>query len=752
MEKKIKVLWYGDSPTVQTGFGRVARELLTRLKKTGKYEISVLGLNDRGEPSPYREEFDIYPCPDLEHDPYGMRMLPHVLVKTNPDVLLTLNDIWLYTGFPENGNVNWFRNMIKEVKSNLPIVCYFTIDGKPNAPEWDEFIEWVTVPVVMSDYGEQTVLETARNVEDHLMKAYHGSSVEYFYPLPEEEKKEAREELLRGQPHDDDTFIIGVVSRNQPRKNLPSLLHAFKKYVSGYWVCPNCGYYLSDVDTYCEKCTTSAEEVKAASEKVEGNSNAYLYLHLAIRDARGYKLDKIINDNKIPNVLVSPNHDIAHGVPVQQLNRIYNAFDVMCQPTFAEGYGLPPIEAASAGLAVIATHSTTMVEMFKDGRGELVLADSIHILPDAGHCRKHHISEEGLIEAFTKLQKDPELRKEYGKKAREFALTRTWDMAAEVMDEALQKAYDRIVDVADLYSDGPNPNRFMVVSTTQNPEEIISIIPAIKELSKKENAEIVCAVDERYASLLDNFDCVKGVVDKYAVMVKDKLTQKQVKPINFTGVWESYARAIYPAHAEPASEFYCKKLGMNCNSKVSLKTSADERKWVKEFFADTDGKTKIFLATAGTANKVYNFTNWSKVIEYLEEMDGVVIYCDLDESVKSEPLKNTRFIGSLDLRKQLLIAKECEILTTCDNIFLMLAHSFKGYTIGLSAGTDIRTKYDMDDYTVLAKSNGEFPCWPCERISGTRCLRTGNDYAGCINEINPMEIVGLINKVKKEVS
>jgi hypothetical protein len=48
----------GDSPTVDTGFGIVSKNLLSRLHKMG-YEISVLGINHFGEP--YNNEIFPYP-------------------------------------------------------------------------------------------------------------------------------------------------------------------------------------------------------------------------------------------------------------------------------------------------------------------------------------------------------------------------------------------------------------------------------------------------------------------------------------------------------------------------------------------------------------------------------------------------------------------------------------------------------------------------------------------------------------------
>ena len=46
-----------DSPCVNTGFGRVCRNLVERWVKTGKYQIVCMGTNDRAEDHPLRHMY-----------------------------------------------------------------------------------------------------------------------------------------------------------------------------------------------------------------------------------------------------------------------------------------------------------------------------------------------------------------------------------------------------------------------------------------------------------------------------------------------------------------------------------------------------------------------------------------------------------------------------------------------------------------------------------------------------------------------
>ena len=747
-KKKIKVLAYMDSPVVQTGFGRVSREILTRLQATKKFDIVVVGLNDRGEYHEQRNNFKIVPCPDLKDDPYGHGELVRTIQKENPDVIFAMNDIWVFTGFEENKNKNWFANLIDNVAPGTPVVCYFTVDGHPNAPEWDDFIRWLTVPVIMSDYAKQTISETAPDVVDSLMTAYHGSSVDYFYPLSEKDKLAARHELSRGAVKPED-FLITVVSRNQPRKNLPTLLHAFKKFNEGYHICPECKYPNSDVDRFCEICGASRNEVEKG-EYVTGVGNAFLYLHMAIRDMRGFKLDKIIGDNKIQHVLFRPRHDIAQGVEIEDLNRIYNASTVFCQPTYAEGYGLPPIEAACAGTPVIATRTTTMIEMFENGRGELVRPDSVMVLADAGHCRKHNISEVELIKSFQKLYNDSELREQYSQKGREFALTRTWDGASKVMTKAIVEASKRTVYLHTHYSDKPGP-KYLIVNGDNNPENILHEIPLLKGLSRKnENTEIVCVSEDRAATLLDGLDFVTASFGtRYSKANKETMQKKGIMVINLSNIWDAYQKAVFPNTTVTADQLYCSKYGIESDRKFRFRPTLEEKKKVQKLFGKKK-RTRIFIGTAGLPEHIYPFGHWTKLLEFLSAQDKTIeVYTDMT-SHNPEKHKSIKCISTFPLREQLVIAKYCDIVVSCENIFLMLGEYFDGIKIGISAGQDLKKKYDYADFTEISRGGKEFECWPCTRINGVPCRKNNKAKSECAMHIRPEEIVGVILKAMKK--
>ena len=188
-KKKIKLLWVSDGPTVGTGFGRVGYEIITRLLKTGRYEIVCLATNDRGEYHPMRgmKDLIIEPLPYISEDPYGQRKLPEILQKYNPDIVFSLNDIWVWTADERHRDqLHWFLKHLRKYKPYIPWVGYYCVDGRPWAPLWTDIVNNMTFGVVYSDYGYNVMTETPNMDMNKIRKIYHGSSCDKFFPLPKE--------------------------------------------------------------------------------------------------------------------------------------------------------------------------------------------------------------------------------------------------------------------------------------------------------------------------------------------------------------------------------------------------------------------------------------------------------------------------------------------------------------------------------------------------------------------------------------
>ena len=325
--EKITILWYGDSPAVRTGFGRVSYEFLKRLHATGKYIIYALGINDKGDDTPLKRlpNFHIIPCSDLQHDPYGLQKLPEVLSKVQPDVIISLNDIWVWLGDERHGNRDhWLWKHIRQYSPKSRWIGYFPIDGSPLDEEWLRMMKLMHKAVTYSKYGIQIIKDHDPDLDARLI--YHGVDCETFNPIGDAMKNEVRKQMNVPE----DAFLIGCVSRNQPRKNMPRLLHIFKLFSEGYGKCEKCGYFRQLDEPRCELCGC-----ESIVDIHKGKEDAMLYLHMNLMDSRGYNLPKVMRDFKFKrSIIFRPQHNVAHGVPEQELNNLYNVMDVHMLSTF----------------------------------------------------------------------------------------------------------------------------------------------------------------------------------------------------------------------------------------------------------------------------------------------------------------------------------------------------------------------------------------------------------------------------------
>jgi len=92
-------------------------------------------------------------------------------------------------------------------------------------------------------------------------------------------------------------------------------------------------------------------------------------------------------------------------------------------PSLYEGFGMPPLEAMQAGVPVICSNNSSLPEVVDDA--------AIMVNPE---------NEEEIIEAFSKLYFDEELRKKYIQKGLDRAKIFSWDKTYKLMS-------DRIIDV-----------------------------------------------------------------------------------------------------------------------------------------------------------------------------------------------------------------------------------------------------------------------------------------------------------------
>lgn len=390
MTKKPKLLWSGDI-IAMTGFSRVTENVLERI--ADNYEIVVLGNNYWGDPHPLQEKYKIYPSSNRHQtEPFGVQRFREVIEKEKPDVVFTINDIWII-----NEQYKQIADLHKEKK--FKFVGYFPMDSYgwygalgDTANDWDSCICY-------TEFGANEAIRGG--IQRPITIIPHGVTKGQFYP---KDKSACRKELGLA----DDLFIVFNGNRNQFRKRQDITIAAFADFA---------------VD----------------------KPDARLYLHMGMKD-QGWDLmplfAKEMSKHGIdPNnrIIFTGNTPHPPNVPVEFLNTIYNAVDVGVNTCKGEGFGLVNFEHAACRIPQVVPNHTSCKELFEN-YAPLIRCD--HVDVDTNYGREMPCpSSEHLTEILNDLYYDRERLALVADSCYERATSDEfdWDTVAKQFDEEIQE-------------------------------------------------------------------------------------------------------------------------------------------------------------------------------------------------------------------------------------------------------------------------------------------------------------------------
>ena len=317
-------------PVVPSGFGTVMKNIFYYLGKTGRYDIDLFGVNDRGSwKDPASFPYRVYQAmPPGETDPYGRSRFVDTLrgggLDLQPpwDLVFFLNDPFVLENpipYFNLGTLPATRDIQKTHYTQLPpdmwfkTIGYFPVDS-PVKPHWVmSAINLVDFPVTYTHYGVQEILKADRQLDDPTQVQVnvipHGNNPTDFYPLKKEIIRQFRRDYF-GTAVRDETFLVIVVGRNQRSKDIPRAMMIFKEFQ-------------------------------------KRRPDSFLYVHAEEQESWGSLMETVLQfglrqgkDWNYPADFIA-----TKGVPINILNAIYNAADVHLTMTQGEGWGLPITEA-----------------------------------------------------------------------------------------------------------------------------------------------------------------------------------------------------------------------------------------------------------------------------------------------------------------------------------------------------------------------------------------------------------------------
>ena len=336
-----KILYLGDY-VARTGFGTVSKNIIRELRKHfgAELQLDIVAINYFGEPFYEDENTCIISArkEDGKDDPHGRYFFLKMVNEGDYDGIFINQDLGAVVSMVE---VLEFIKKDKKEKNRkvFKSIFYFPVDCKL-IYDLVEKLEFFDLLVTYTEFARKEVLRLRPELQPKLKVVPHGNNSKEFYPLPAEEKKAFRSEYFGEHA---DKFIITNVSRNQPRKDIPSTIFGFE------------------------------EAVKNWDERLP---QPLLYLHMHPRDPLGWDLRAIIKQTSLKedvNVKLLPKEYEEAMVETETVNKIYNASDVALTTCLGGGWELIYSEAASCKVPIIVPYVTSFIEMSQYGKNAYML-------------------------------------------------------------------------------------------------------------------------------------------------------------------------------------------------------------------------------------------------------------------------------------------------------------------------------------------------------------------------------------------
>jgi glycosyltransferase involved in cell wall biosynthesis len=418
--RKKRVLFISEAAYLNTGYAKYSKEVISRMYKTGKYDIaefSIYGRHD--EPRRSTIPWKNYPnLPDENSEEqvrlynssvsnqFGAWRFERVCLDFEPDIVLTIRDFWMDSFIYHSP----FRKLFSWAW--MP-----TVDASPQNQEWIDMFSNADYVLTYSHWAKK-LIEKQGGKRINTVGVASPSAAECFQPM---DRDEIRAEFsLRN-----DINIIGTVMRNQRRKLFPALIESFKAYLDK-----------------------------------SSDTNTFLYLHTSFPDA-GWNLPNLIHENSLSSKVLltyvcekckhvqpsffrdckqmcksckayaaSPS-SVGNGVSDEVLAKIYNIFDLYVQCANSEGFGLPQVEAAACGIPIACTNYSAMEDIV-NYLDAYPIEYSLYKELETG-CNRAVPYSSSIVGAFSSFIEQSQSKKSLQKsKTRElFEKNYNWDKTAE---------------------------------------------------------------------------------------------------------------------------------------------------------------------------------------------------------------------------------------------------------------------------------------------------------------------------------
>jgi len=379
-----RILVISDSPILYSGLGRWCRELVLRL--IPDHEVAIAGWHYDGRKHDY--PVHIYPLEKLTTN--TVRQLANIIEDFQPDIVLGLGDIDYFGDFVE------LKERFARSRA-MSFMLYLTVDGNPLNPNWIPIAKTADKLFVCTEFAKKVLFSLDPSLKSEVVQLGYDPNV--F-------GEANREQLRTANGFGLDKFIIVTNQQNTVRHNLNALIWAFADFLK---------------------------------EKPE--ADALLYMNTDIQDQAGpnlrYEARRAGIEDKI---MFGKNNSVIAAIPDSEINGLYNLADVIVSPSCNEGFGLPILEAMSAGVIPIGTNYSSLVELCE--KTGLLVPVGAFLTTNVG-IRQAIISHSGLVKAlgvaYDEFKEHKDTWTNRRQNCKDFAIRYTWSRTAKKIKDAIVK-------------------------------------------------------------------------------------------------------------------------------------------------------------------------------------------------------------------------------------------------------------------------------------------------------------------------
>jgi glycosyltransferase involved in cell wall biosynthesis len=416
MSKKIRVAYIGDSPFIYSGFGVVAKAILSRLPKD---EFELHGLGTMYQNYPKSLEFFDYYQPACIHDLMGFKSTVDFVQHTNPDLLFFIGD-------PGTLRNRFSGLMLTGTISFMPAVTYFPIENAPLNPHIRTQAEMVASPVTYTKWGANELANFGVDVDWVWHGVDHGDFRKYDEDVCKKLKK------LVGW---EDKFVVGLVGMNKRSNRQPVMLEMAQ-------ILKDRG--IEDFVVYMH-CQTNGEIMMGGWEldwmldvfgvrdvvQLKPNQNEHKY----IARPRSGLLEESL---ELP--MPKNQEEAQANLAALDFVSLLNCFDMYLDPASAHGFNLPACESARCGVPV-----ATVDDGF--ARSE-VYGDVAYMMKPTSSDYWHTgamlplVSPKTMADTVELFMNDSQLREDYAMRGKEKFDSVKWQPAADLFAQKMREAHE----------------------------------------------------------------------------------------------------------------------------------------------------------------------------------------------------------------------------------------------------------------------------------------------------------------------